>query len=360
MKGNRTEQQNRGEWQKDRADRGVFQRGKVWYVRFTDAQHHGHVERVGPSKALALKVYQKRKTEVAERQFFPSASVTVGALVDEAIAEARRNGKYTLYRYHQLRGWFGDRRAAALTPLEIEKRLAAHCQTPANFNRLRDTLSHAYRIAVENGLLADNVARRVKRQRENNTRVRFLEPEEETALREAIREMDPGREAEFDLALYTGMRWAEQYGLRWAQVDLKRSQLTLPTTKSGVQQYVRLNRPAVLALQKLRGRDPEFVCSRQTYQQVMAWFKHALKQAKIHDFNWHDLRHTFASRLVMSGVDVFTVSKLLRHGSVTTTQRYAHLTAAHLQAAVEQLAGSDTASVTIPAKPTARAAQIVN
>jgi site-specific recombinase XerC len=71
------------------------------------------------------------------------------------------------------------------------------------------------------------------------------------------------------------------------------------------------------------------------------------REAAIAYLRWHDLRHTFASRLVMSGVDVYRVKQLLGHGSVVTTERYAHLSARHLAAAVEKLAGvtkSDTAA----------------
>lgn len=75
-----------------------------------------------------------------------------------------------------------------------------------------------------------------------------------------------------------------------------------------------------------------------------------VERAAIRDFRWHDLRHTFASWLVMVGVDIFTVSKLLRHGDVTT-QRYAHLSTPHLAAAIEKL---NARSVTIGVQPSER------
>jgi site-specific recombinase XerD len=66
------------------------------------------------------------------------------------------------------------------------------------------------------------------------------------------------------------------------------------------------------------------------------WKKY-LTAAGIEDFHWHDLRHTFASRLVMKGVDLYTVSKLMGHYSTEVTERYAHLANAHLQKAVDSL-----------------------
>jgi site-specific recombinase XerD len=66
------------------------------------------------------------------------------------------------------------------------------------------------------------------------------------------------------------------------------------------------------------------------------WVRY-LKQAQIEDFHWHDLRHTFASRLVMAGVDLYKVKQLLGHESVEMTQRYAHLAPESVQREVDVL-----------------------
>jgi integrase len=356
---NLTEQEQRGRWQKDRSDRGIYQRGKTWYIRFRDQGGKMRAERVGPSKTLALKAYQKRKTEVAERRFFPGANNSFDELIKDVIAEAKRNyalkklNKRTTYRYRILGEWFKGRKASSLRPEEIDKKLSDHCVTPANFNRYRNSLSHAYRLAIQNGKATDNPARLIKLKQENNTRVRFLEPEEETALRAAIQNLDPPREPEFDLALYTGMRWSEQYGLTWTQVNWKLNEITLLHTKSGRKQYVRINKAARAALEKLRviTRGSDYVCPDQGHHAFDFWWREVLEKSKVKNFHWHDLRHTFASRLVMAGTDIYTVSKLLRHGSVKTTERYAHLADTHLQQAVECLTPGVTPSVTALKKP---------
>jgi Phage integrase family len=72
-------------------------------------------------------------------------------------------------------------------------------------------------------------------------------------------------------------------------------------------------------------------------------FRPALRRARISDFSWHDLRHTFASRLAMAGVPIRTIQELMGHQSLTMTLRYAHLSSAHKLDAVNQLvrSGSD-------------------
>ena len=72
------------------------------------------------------------------------------------------------------------------------------------------------------------------------------------------------------------------------------------------------------------------------------WFEDAVETAKIPDFRFHDLRHTFASRLVMAGVDLRTVMELMGHSDISMTMRYAHLAPAHKQDAVNRLVEKST------------------
>jgi integrase len=67
------------------------------------------------------------------------------------------------------------------------------------------------------------------------------------------------------------------------------------------------------------------------------WFELALEEAEIKNFRWHDLRHTFISRLVMKDVNLRTVQELAGHKTISMTTRYAHLAPEHNQAAVERL-----------------------
>jgi integrase len=201
---------------------------------------------------------------------------------------------------------------------------------------------------MENKKVGENPARLVKLLRENNERVRYLEHDEERRLRKAIRARWPEREPELDLALNTGMRWSEQYNLRWEDVNFKTRLITIPLAKSGKRETIPINSDAITALAKLRAVAPnsEFVCNVKHHTH-RDWWEAALDAAEITDFHWHDLRHTFASRLVMNGVDILTVNKLLRHKVLQVTMRYSHLAATHLHDAVRRLAGV-TGSVTTP------------
>ncbi len=195
---------------------------------------------------------------------------------------------------------------------------------------------------MESGKVAVNPAHLAKHRRENNARSRWLACDEEAKLREAIEEHFPEHMAEFDFALNTGMRLGEMYALNWENISLKQRIVTVPLSKNGEFRYVPLNGIARAALDALRNRGkafgPVFLNSRgERLTSPRYWFEPAVETAGIQDFPWHCLRHTFASRLVMAGVDLKTAQELMGHKSIQMTCRYAHLAPKPQLAAVEKL-----------------------
>ena len=173
----------------------------------------------------------------------------------------------------------------------------------------------------------------------------YLKPhtDEESRLRAVILENYAEHIPEFEIALHTGMRPSEQYGLDWARVDLTRNFVSLPRTKTGKQRHIRLNAVAVAAFKvlqrrSLNGEGPVFVNMKgEPLRGYKHWFEPAVEEAGLQDFTWYCLRHTFASRLAMAGVDLLTISELMGHKTIQMTKRYAHLAPAHNQAAVDRL-----------------------
>ncbi|TRZ98341.1 MAG: site-specific integrase, partial [Nitrospiraceae bacterium] len=155
------------------------------------------------------------------------------------------------------------------------------------------------------------------------------------------------------LSILTGMRKSEQFNLRWTDVDMERGLVTLPQTKAGGVQYVHLNDEARTILRSLDSWQRSVwvfpsenparpIDGRNFYGRV--WMP-AVEKAKIEWATWHDLRHTFASRLAMNGATEGTIAALLRHSSTALVRRYAHLSPSHLQAAVAGIMGFGKATV---------------
>jgi len=142
----------------------------------------------------------------------------------------------------------------------------------------------------------------------------------------------------------TGMRMSEQLTLEWNEIDLDAGAIHLDQTKNGTSRFVCLNSRALAIMKMLYERSVGigrvFIAKRPD------WFRDAVKKAGIKDFTWHCLRHTFASRLIMAGVDLKTVQELMGHKSITMTARYAHLSPEHRMAALEKLCPSATTTAT--------------
>jgi integrase len=147
------------------------------------------------------------------------------------------------------------------------------------------------------------------------------------------------------LAVHTGMRKGEILGLEWERIDLSSARITLYRTKSGKPRGIPINRDvyeSLLAVEPdpakrtgLLFRKPDA----RAWGQIRRAFEGALAKAGIKDFRFHDLRHTAASHLVMRGATLRDVQEILGHADLKMTQRYAHLSPAHLRGAVERLEG---------------------
>jgi integrase len=146
------------------------------------------------------------------------------------------------------------------------------------------------------------------------------------------------------------MRAGEQFGLKWEQVDFARKLITLPKTKSGKMRHIPLNAVAMAALNRLRLRvgSPYVFTNRygERMENQRDWFDEVLREVNLPGYTWHVNRHTFASRLVMGGVDLRTVAELLGHGTFQMTMRYAHRAPVHTANAVEVLCAPKTQNAT--------------
>ena len=190
------------------------------------------------------------------------------------------------------------------------------------------------------GLATSNPVRKVKSFREDNTRLRYLtETEYQRLVAAATKVRSPSLADKITLAVHTGLRRGNLFRLRWDQIDFLNRVLRVSRTKANHPHAVPLNKTALETLERLhRDRsDSPFVFPHvggkhdgQPVKDVKNAFHAALDAAGIEDFTWHDLRHTFASWLVMRGASLRAVADLLGHRSLKMAMRYAHLSPAYL------------------------------
>jgi integrase len=333
--------------------RGVWERipgSGIWWIRY---RVNGQLrrEKVG-RKSDAIRLYEIRKAAITAGAKFPvnmrRQGITVAQIGQQAIDWYSNHNRKDLRtftgRMNSIIAALGRVEADSLKPSQIDAWLSTHSEwSPATANRYKTVLSKAYQLAVKNGDVSSNPARLVDYRPENNRRIRYLLDKEEVRLREVMSVTAAAQFPALDIALNTGMRKGEQFSLEWPQVDLDRKRIYLNQTKNGSSREIPLNRTSLTVLKALYDKRPDdgAVFRSSRYRKPLAdpkkWFETALRTAKISNFTWHDLRHTFISRLVMRGIDLRTVQELAGHKSITMTVRYSHLSHQHTEKAVEVL-----------------------
>jgi excisionase family DNA binding protein len=255
-----------------------------------------------------------------------------------------------------MKPFFGNVELSKVTPLMIEeykierlkqgvKKKGATKKKLENssLNRELSCLRKIFNVAIDWGYANDNPVRKVKFFSENcNLRERVLTEEEEKQLFEAA---TPHLKPILAVALFTGMRRGEVLKLKWQHVDFEKREIIVVESKSGKARTLPINSFLFHLLYCLRLQDgkSEFVFANpetgKPFVDIKRAFNGACERVGIKDLRFHDLRHTFASRLARNGVDLNTVKELMGHASITTTQRYLHSQAKEKRQAVEGLAG---------------------
>jgi len=355
--------------------RGIYEKvpgSDVWWIRYVDAEGRYRREKAG-TKSMAIDLYRKRKVEALQGKKLPERLrrrvVPFGELCDDALQHAKANQRHVneSYRIKVLKERFGSYAAESIFLPGFRSYFESQQWKPESWNRMRTALFSIYRLGIENGKIQINPAKLLKRRKVSGGRVRFLnqfEPletevdylkplrTEEERLRTVVKHDHPEHIEELEIALHTGMRRSEQYQrIEWSSVDLARKDLHIPNSKNGQGRHIPLNAEARAAFERLRkariGEGPIPIAPEGPIfmglggERLMSprhWFEDAVRKAGLRNFTWHDLRHTFASRLVMADVDIRTVAELMGHKSIQMTMRYAHLAPEHKLVAVERLA----------------------
>ena len=334
---------------------GLFRRkdSSVWWMSFKANGKRYRVSTQTEDKDLAKRIFKSVEGKVAEGRWFPPEKaqreehtfLELSEMYFEWVAARQRAYRWKGYVIKQLKERFGNMILDHFDTLKLEQFQSERLRKgnkPATVNRLLAVISHMFTKAVDWNMMDRGVAAsiKVKMLPENNRRLRFLSLEECTALIEAC---DPHLRPIVVTALNTGCRRGEILGLRWDKhVDLKHGFILLDKTKNGERREVPVNSTLKTVLQGLTRRlDVPYVffdvTTGKPYRDLKKSFATACRKAGIHDFHFHDLRHTFASQMIMAGVDLTTVKELLGHKDIRMTLRYAHLASGHKVKAVDLL-----------------------
>lgn len=325
----------------------IFKKGKNWYI---DYYFKGKRKRkkIGPSRKLAEQVLKDVQIKIVKGEYlgvYEEKKILFEDFAKQYLEYAKANKSFSTFRRDRvsvkhLISAFKGKYLFEIRPEIIENYKLTRLKKvkPAPINRELACLKHMYSKAIEWGYVNKNPVKGTKRLKEPPGRLRFLKTEEVKKLLKACPEYLCSIVI---CALNTGMRKGEILNLKWSNVDLKNRKITVINTKNNESRVIPINQTLYQQLLALyRSKNGEYVFSNKNglpFLDIKKGFSAALKRARIKDFRFHDLRHTFGSHLVMQGVDLRTVQQLMGHKDIKMTMRYSHLSPGHVQEAVKKL-----------------------
>lgn len=323
----------------------IFEKRNKWWIDYRSEGRRIRIA-IGTSKKLAQSVLSKKLTEIAENRHLDvqrTQKVKFEDFVNDYIELHAKHKKSFRSSYlnsiKQLLGAFSGRFLDEIDAYSIAtyKNKRQQAVSDASVNRELACLKSIFNKAIEWQKIKESPASRIKLFKERNARTRYLT---ENELSRLLTHSPERLKAVIVIAINTGMRKSEIQNLRWREIDFTTGVITLEHTKNGERRHIPINETVKKALldQNEHGKSEYvFIKSDGEPYNVRKSFETALKKADIKDFVFHDLRHTFASYLVMRGVDLNTVRELLGHKSLEMTLRYSHLSQSHKMDAVQKL-----------------------
>jgi integrase len=323
---------------------GLYKRGQVWWMCFSYKGKFIRRSTETKEKKLAERVYRKCLGEVAEDKWFKRLAgedMTFKEMMkkymkEHSIPKKASSERDTSSLTHLL-PFFEGYTLTEVTPKLINEYKTARRNeqaSPCTINRELALAKHAFTLAVKEWeWVEENPVKKVSMEKEPISRDRWLTFEEEERMLPLSPQWLSGI---IIFAIETGCRRDEILSLVWKDVDLFKKVATILGKKTDERRTIPLTNRALEVLKdrgrarmKVRSIKEDFVFADPQGQKInihsLRWaFEEVIKKVEIEDFRFHDLRHTFASRLAQSGVDPYTIQRLMGHKTFTTTQRYAH------------------------------------
>jgi integrase len=335
--------------------------GRTYYLRYEDAAGRQKQHKIGRYEditfAAAKRAAQKLRSEVVLGGDPAAAKESIKAVplyaelaaMHISDAELHQRSFSTTKGYlekHVISRW-GRTRLTDIDSRAVAQWLAAKRDeglAPATVIKIKAIFGRSFELGMRWGIAGcdKNPVRGVQSKPLNNARERFLSTEEaKRLLAAAEKSRNPQLASVVGLLLLTGMRVSELLSTRWENVKADRRSLYIPTSKTGRSRHVPLAQAAVDIIERLPHVEGAVFLfpSPKDAAKHLTTIKHGWQTARdtadLPGLRIHDLRHSAASFMVNSGVDLFAVGKVLGHANVASTARYSHLANDTLLAAVE-------------------------
>lgn len=314
---------------------------KTWWMSIKTNGRRVRQSTGTANKKLAEMIHAKVITEIQEGRYFETAKakrVTLAEMVEKYLSKYQKGRDH--HTVKRLLPAFGHLTLAEITTEHVsdyrDERLktvkpATVYQELALMRRMFNVARKEWKWTRDNPVadLSFSVGNK-------NARDRWLTMEEERTLLDKATNPVWLRSL-LVVALHTGMRKGEILSLRWKEVDFTRKIITVLKSKNGEKRSIPMSNTLSETLKGIKVRDISgrvFPISNRSLREAFAV---ALNKAGITNFRIHDMRHTFATRLVQNGVDLYKVKELLGHKTTAMSMRYAHHYPESLRSSIEVL-----------------------
>ncbi len=315
------------------------------------------------TKSQAKKWVQDTESAIRDGRYSSTAAsrrYTVNELIDRFIKQyLSKHPKYFKQKVLLLQRWqteLGNLFLAEVTPshlADIRDKLLEEMtpkgtkRSPSTANRYLAAFSRVLSFGVkELGWIQENPMQKITKPKESKGRDRFLSQEEIERLLLACKDSsNPNLYQIVSIAILTAMRYGEIVSLQWSDINFDHRFLTIQETKNGSKRVIPLTDKLIeiLKLCPSYGSEPNdfiFTTGKQSTSDkpisIRKSFGNALKKAHIEKFRFHDLRHTAASHLAMTGATQGELMEILGHRTPTMTRRYAHFSQGHIAKLMER------------------------
>ena len=339
----------------------LYQDKGVWFAIFTVNYKQKWVKIGKMSKTSAKEALRKLEEGYAKKKFsiIDEKHIYFEEFAREYLKFSKATKAPGSYRrdttsMKRLLDSFGSLTLPRITSRLIEEHKIRRVNevSPRTVNLELLCLSNMLSKVVEWGYISDSPSKGIKLLRYEKKPPRFLINEE---IKRLLQNSSPWLEPIITVMLNTGIRESERRQLKFKDIDFKNRRILVRASKTKDFRAIPLNKEALKALKWLdenyipptalgprqrKERQKEYIFCNEDglpIENIKKALANACGKAGLKGVSPHTLRHTFASHLVMSGVDLRTVQRLMGHKSITTTMMYAHLTEDHLARGVEKL-----------------------
>jgi len=290
--------------------------------------------------AVRNAIFQNRYGQMTDRTTFSSF---IKSVYLDYVEQNNTNIYSKKIFIQELEKHFGDRLLKEITPQDCRNYITARRKQPTIHGRTRkgssinkelSTLSKIFNLAIEEGKIENNPMRFVKMEKEEDARSRILSPDEFQRFNDALAD-DRTLYRLSMIAMHTGLRKGQILALEMKHIDFENGIVKAAPSKGRKSRPVALNRTMFRLFREIESEQPEGKIF--PFSDFRKRWDNMCEKADLADFNFHDLKHHFATELVRHGMSPQTVQMLFAHSDISITEKYIHGEMELMRKAVEML-----------------------